>query len=343
MSVTDSAVLTVNGASTYGGTMTFYLCGPTLLAASYAPCTTGGTQIGAVKTVVGTSSTTTVVSDAATITSAGRYCLRADYSGDASVGVPGSSDSSVGECFRVLPLQPDDLDAWQAQAPWHLVSPIDDTATLSGTANDPDGSKADGTITFSLYGPNDDTCASAAIATRVVTLTNGGDGSYKASDGTGSGSLTPAAAGTYRWVASYSGDAPNTLGDSGSCNDANESVVVSPVQPAIITIATGAAGVALGTAISDSATLSNTAPKPDGSPAGGTITFRVYGPNDPTCTGTPVHTSGAVPVSGNGTYSSGSFYARRCRHLPLDCLDLRVTSRTRSQLPALAATPTRRA
>ena len=59
--------------------------------------------------------------------------------------------------------------------------------------------------------------------------------SYKASDGTGSGSLTPTAAGTYRWVASYSGDAPNTLGDSGACNDANESVVVSPRQPAIVT------------------------------------------------------------------------------------------------------------
>ena len=38
------------------------------------------------------------------------------------------------------------------------------------------------------------------------------------------------AAGTYRWIASYSGDA-NNAAVAGACNAANESVVVSPVPP----------------------------------------------------------------------------------------------------------------
>jgi LPXTG-motif cell wall-anchored protein len=42
-----------------------------------------------------------------------------------------------------------------------------------------------------------------------------------------SGAFTPTVAGTYRWVASYSGDA-NNAAVSGFCGDAAETVVVSP-------------------------------------------------------------------------------------------------------------------
>jgi hypothetical protein len=38
----------------------------------------------------------------------------------------------------------------------------------------------------------------------------------------------------------------------------------------------------------------------------GTITFKLYGPNDPTCTNAAIFTS-TVPVSGNGIYASASF------------------------------------
>ena len=86
--------------------MTFHLCGPTPLSdANYTQCATGGTLVGAVKPVSGPSPST-VPSDAYTITSAGRYCWRGDYSGDATAGVPASSDSSVDECFSVTPLTP---------------------------------------------------------------------------------------------------------------------------------------------------------------------------------------------------------------------------------------------
>src|SRR6266566_990210 len=41
--------------------------------------------------------------------------------------------------------------------------------------------------------------------------------------------------------------------------------------------------------------------------AGGTITFKAFGPNDPTCAGPPVFTSAALPVNGDGDYNSGNF------------------------------------
>ena len=90
---------------------------------------------------------------------------------------------------------------------------ISDTATLAG------GTAPTGTITFKLYGPNDGSCAGAVIFTSVVTVA--GNGSYT------SASYTPTAAGTYRWIATYSGDNTNA-GVTTACNDANESAVVAP-------------------------------------------------------------------------------------------------------------------
>ena len=41
--------------------------------------------------------------------------------------------------------------------------------------------------------------------------------------------------------------------------------------------------------------------------AGGTITFKAFGPNDPTCAGPAAFTSAAIPVNGDGDYNSGNF------------------------------------
>ncbi|MGN6430969.1 MAG: hypothetical protein ACTHNB_09600, partial [Gaiellaceae bacterium] len=41
--------------------------------------------------------------------------------------------------------------------------------------------------------------------------------------------------------------------------------------------------------------------------AGGTITFKAFGPNDPTCGNAPAFTSAPVVVNGNGDYNSGDF------------------------------------
>ena len=73
--VKDKAVVTVDGADTFTATLKFYLCGP-FAAGSSTLCATGGV-------LVDTQNLTadgTFTSAAATVTSAGRYCWRADFS-----------------------------------------------------------------------------------------------------------------------------------------------------------------------------------------------------------------------------------------------------------------------
>jgi hypothetical protein len=52
-----------------------------------------------------------------------------------------------------------------------------------------------------------------------------------------SGAFTPAAAGTYRWIASYSGDA-NNAPTTAPCNAPTENVVVSAVAVLALPIPT---------------------------------------------------------------------------------------------------------
>jgi hypothetical protein len=87
-----------------------------------------------------------------------------------------------------------------------LGGSIHDTAVLSG------GSSPTGTITFNLYSASDTTC-STALSTVAVPVS--GAGSYD------SPAVTPSSAGSYQWVATYSGDAANN-GVSNACNDPDE-------------------------------------------------------------------------------------------------------------------------
>jgi hypothetical protein len=103
---------------------------------------------------------------------------------------------------------------------------ITDAATLSG------GVSPAGTLTFKLYGPGDTGCGTP-LATSTTTVT--GDGTYQ------SAAATAGSAGTYRWVASYGGDA-NNAASTGSCGDTGESVVIAPTAPQITGTVTNAAG-----------------------------------------------------------------------------------------------------
>ncbi|HEX8629053.1 MAG TPA: Ig-like domain-containing protein, partial [Catenuloplanes sp.] len=161
---------------------------------------------------------------------------------------------------------------------------VTDTATLSG------GNRATGTITFKVYGPNDATCTGTATSGGSVPVN--GDGSYP------SAAFTPTAGGTYRWIASYSGD-PRNDPATGACDDPNEQVVVRKAKPRVVT-AVAKAEITIGTSVTDTATLSA------GYNPTGAITFKVYGPNDATCTGTAI-TVGSVAVTGNRAYTSPAF------------------------------------
>jgi uncharacterized repeat protein (TIGR01451 family) len=99
-----------------------------------------------------------------------------------------------------------------ASGPVVLGGSISDTATLSG------GNAATGTIAFYAYGPDDATCATTPAFVSEVNVN--GDGQYN------SGAFTPASAGVYRWVASYTGDFDNKAVTT-ACGDPNESVTVT--------------------------------------------------------------------------------------------------------------------
>ena len=80
----------------------------------------------------------------------------------------------------------------------------------------------------------------------------------------------------------------------------SNTVTVSVVKASPSLSTQASAGIALGATVKDTATLAG------GTSPTGTITFKLYGPADGTCTGTPVSTS-ATTVSGNATYNSASY------------------------------------
>jgi hypothetical protein len=226
VNVRDSADLTVEGTSTWSGTLHFFLCGPI----ATGTCDTGGLEIGT-GTAVNQDTVMPVLSDQAHLTSVGRYCWRGFFD-SATEGVDDQTDSSTGECFEVLPVQP--TLTTSAGPDVTLGNPITDNAPLSGTAfrpgtNGPNATypsinatmvtPADGSITFTLLGPNN--CTSVPTGFVPIVRTVNGDGTYTAS-------FTPTQVGTFTWVAVYSGDSPNTLGAGPTgCPDVNEEVVVT--------------------------------------------------------------------------------------------------------------------
>src|SRR5262245_19837672 len=96
-SVTDTATVTGGaGQPTPTGTVTFFQCQPHEVTA--AGCPSGGTQIGAAKTLSNGQAT----SDATTTTTAvGTYCWRAEYSGDNFYNTSSHTNATT-ECFSTL-------------------------------------------------------------------------------------------------------------------------------------------------------------------------------------------------------------------------------------------------
>ena len=229
---------------------------------------------------------TTTLSPVYTPTSTGTYRVVASYSGDANYNAAGptacldpAEDVVVTPASLTLAtdVDPDTITIGQT---------FRDTATLSGI---PAGGPAPtGTMTFTVY--RNDTCTGPpAFGPDVVTVTG---------PTTLSPVYTPTQTGTYRVVASYSGDANYNPAGPTACLDPAEDVVVSPVS---LTLATDVNpdSIALGGTFRDTATLSGI---PAGAPGPtGTMTFTVY--RNDTCTGTPAFGPDVVTVTGTTTLS----------------------------------------
>jgi len=279
VSVTDNATLTVDGSDEWSGTLSFFLCGP--LAAG-ATCDTGGVPSG-VDIPIDQDTVQPVSSSASTVTEVGRYCWRGEFI-SATDGVPDDTDASEGECFEVTPLTP--TLTTSAGEDVVLGNPITDTASLTGTANQegdnggsnpgqPDntypsinatnGAPANGTITFTLVGPDDCVSTPTGFVPIVVDVSGDSTTAYTAS-------LTPLQPGEYTWIAQYSGDGPNTNGAGPtSCDDVNEKVVVTGVS---------SLSTAQNWLPNDTATITGS------TNLNGAVTFTLYPTAD--CTGTAV-------------------------------------------------------
>ena len=273
--VTDTA--TLSGATNPTGAITFTLFGPDDATCAGTPAFTSSP--------VPVNGNGSYPSAAFTPTAPGTYRWVAVYSGDAINAAITSPCNAPNESVLVTSTPVATLTT-QASPSAPVGGQIFDTATLSGAAN------PTGTITFTLFGPDDATCAGPSVFTSTKPIN--GNGTFP------SDFFTPTAPGTYRWVASYSGDA-NNASITNPCNSPNESVVVSGQLPMIFTTQ-ASASVGVGGAIADIANLSG------GLNPTGTIAFSLFGPDDATCSGAPAFTS-TVPVNGSGIYNSGSYIA----------------------------------
>src|SRR2546425_1042177 len=274
---------TLAGGVNPGGTITFTLYGPFDPTADPGTCT-NGTAAGSA-TVTGNG---TYPSSAVTVTRAGRYRWIASCSGARSDNAESTGCGDAGEKSTVNKATPTLTTSATATAT--AGQTIQDMATLAGGVN------PGGTITFTLYGPFDPTAdpGTCTNGTAAGSATVTGNGTYPSS------AVTVTRAGRYRWIASCSG-ARSDNAESTGCGDAGEKSTVNKATPTLTTSATATA--TAGQTIQDMATLAG------GVNPGGTITFTLYGPFDPTAdpgTCTNGTAAGSATVTGNGTYPSSA-------------------------------------
>jgi hypothetical protein len=173
--VTDTMTITGGGVTDSPdptGFVKFFLCGPIAANAQVQDCSTGGTQIGTpldpgetVDTGTAGDSTSTATSDAlpASLTATpGKYCFRAEYSGDTNYDAVTHTNSSTtppdNECFTVQ-----STSSTTTSQNWIP----NDTATIT-TSGSP-APALNGTVVFKLY----DTAASCDADLGTAVGSNG--------------------------------------------------------------------------------------------------------------------------------------------------------------------------
>lgn len=274
---TARAVAHLSGGVRTTGTVTFALHSPADTDCSGTPISTSTAGANGGEALSGYS---------APLTTFGTYRWKATYSGDANNfpvdGICGGATVEVGKSTPVL-----NADALPKVAT--LGDPVRDSVYVGGPAS------PTGTVTFGLYAPSDTDCSGPPIFTSTDAIV---------SNLAGSGNFTPAQPGTYRWVASYSGDARNHP-VTGVCGGAQQTVTVSFRPQLVLTAVPSEAG--LGEDIHAAGTLVG-ATNPTG-----TVTFALYSPGDTNCY-SPIFTS-TKELSSIGTVTSDVYSLQ-----PLDVL-----------------------
>lgn len=225
---TDTATLVITGSQTWGGTLSFYLCGPD---STLTTCDqTKGVPVTS-RTVSNSSPATDFVSGTATLTSAGKYCWSAHFEpnqGSKDAGISADDDQGGAlECFTVAPVTPTlTTNATCSADPCVLGSKLSDTATLTGTATKPGtggggtpafyttinpatpGAKAGGTISWVLFAPSNGGCTNTRTTTPTsVNVDGNSPPAYGPAEYT---TLNTDPVGQYTFVANYGGNLPNT-------------------------------------------------------------------------------------------------------------------------------------
>ncbi len=217
---------------------------------------------------------------------AGDYAFRAEYSGDANY----TASTSSCEPFVVAQLSPGTatvvFDAASGAA-WAGTEKTGasayDTATVTGTA----GLTPAGTVTYTFFTNN--ACTGAGASAGTVTLN--GDGTVPNSNIQG-----PLQAGSYSFLAAYSGDANYTASTS-SCEPFAVAQGSAAAATTVFDAATGAAWAGTektGASAYDTATVTGTA----GVTPAGTVTYTFF--IDNACTGAGA-SAGTVTLNGDGT------------------------------------------
>jgi hypothetical protein len=197
------------GAAVPTGSVVFDVYGPADATCSATPAFTSTNPL----STDGKSAT----SGTFTPTAVGTYRVIATYSGDANYSGSASACSDPAEVVVVT-----------AQPPLPIVTSasvasdgsFSDTATLGPAAAG--APVATGSVVFDVYGPADATCSATPVFSSTDPVNAAGTSATSAS-------FVPSAAsggpGTYRFVASYSGDG-NYPAVASACNAANESVSI---------------------------------------------------------------------------------------------------------------------
>ena len=283
---------TVGDGTNFGvGSVKFFLCSPAEVSANGGDCSADGTQVGAAKILDANGNASSDGISGQTTpndSEAGKYCWRAEFTPSANDHhfLAGSHTNSTSECFSVQASP--SIVTTPSETSGSVGDLLNDSATLS------DGSNFDGTgsITFSLYGPNDPNCDGVPAYTETVPADHNGS-DY----GTSNALVTANEAGTWNWTADFSSDSNNNATSSG-CGEESVAIVASP---SIATTPSETSG-SVGDLLNDTATMSG------GSnyTGDGTILFSLYGPNDPNCDKEPAYIETVHNINADGEYSTSN-------------------------------------